>query len=98
MARRYKSGRGRGRPRNKPRYGSIKVTEETIELICNCGKRNFTVQREPGVDTSELLALHAKGWYTCLTGIAMCPTCVGRRGGIECGLAQQIHGLEESNA
>lgn len=92
MARRYKSKRKRGRPRNKPRFGKVIVTEDTIELICNCGKRNFTIPREPGDDTGDLLAAHAKGWYTCISGVAMCPTCVGRRGGIRCGPGGKIHG------
>lgn len=84
--------RGRGRPSKKRKRGSVVVTADMVFLRCQCQTRGRDIPRQPNEDVGELLDREAIGWYTCVSGVAMCPVCIALMGGVKHGPAQVIHG------
>jgi hypothetical protein len=73
----------------KRRYGSIIVTDDTVTLICKCNTEKVIQRTERNV--SHLLDTQAIGWYTCLTGVCLCPVCTIKLGSIEQTLDNGVH-------
>jgi len=76
--------------KRKPQMGKTQITAGEVILVCRCGTQK-TIERQEREDVGLLLDREAKGWYTNISGICLCPNCTYAQGTIPPHFSGKVH-------